>query len=653
MKKAKQWRPFQHKSLAGPALTVLLLLSFVTGFSREVKDTIIPSTITARPTWIGPVDTAWFIVDLQNPVSTRKVSGITILQKAMKYTDSTAMLANYLAALNSHTSQLASHLTSINLNTNAIAVINVNLPKKVDSVKVNGSTLYYYANNGTAYPGGTVSTSGGTWGSITGTLSSQTDLQNALNGKANTSNTITINGSTQSLGNNPSFTVSGGNGTLDSTTISGFHTLPYYDARYLAPINTNTVSITSNTSSINTLNGYFSSGVLKATSVPVGTSSTLGGYKVGSGLAVDGNGVLSATGGTVYSLNNWQTAVFTYSGSNVFTLPQNASRVYRMTVYDTIQGTVVQVPIANFSFNGTNQVTFVQGTGSALQSGMKVWIDYDIGTANGTIASGTPQVNYVPTWDTTQKTAVWKAQIGGTSGNYLPIAGGTLTGTAGAGFIGFPSQSARPAAPASGTINEFTDSLGRRSYENSAGFTRSFDFRNTASDMVFHFQAIAGGYTIADSVAVAAKVDKTTMVNGHALSSNITIVPADLAAGTPTQTKFLRDDGTYVNPNTPVGQTYTTGTTVTVSNATTTLYVDPTVAQSTLTITLPASPSDGQIIYLAFGGTIKSGIMINTLTISPNTGQTILASSLPTQANAGDVFGFQYKASNTSYYRLN
>ncbi len=44
----------------------------------------------------------------------------------------------------------------------------------------NGQVLKY---NGTAWVNGTDNTGGATWGSITGTLSSQTDLQSALNGK--------------------------------------------------------------------------------------------------------------------------------------------------------------------------------------------------------------------------------------------------------------------------------------------------------------------------------------------------------------------------------------------------------------------------------------------------------------------------------------
>lgn len=83
---------------------------------------------------------------------------------------------------------------------------------------------------------------GGTWGSITGTLSNQTDLQNALNlkydasnpagyitssalsGYTPTSRTITINGTTQDLSANRSWTITVPTKTSDLTNDSGFVT---------------------------------------------------------------------------------------------------------------------------------------------------------------------------------------------------------------------------------------------------------------------------------------------------------------------------------------------------------------------------------------------------------------------------------------------
>jgi hypothetical protein len=56
-----------------------------------------------------------------------------------------------------------------------------------------------------------------------------------------------------------------------------------------------------------------------------------------------------------------------------------------------------------------------------------------------------------------------------------------LTGTAGAGFEEYPSQSSNPAAPASG-FREFADATGRKSWiRQSDGFVRTWDATLTAS----------------------------------------------------------------------------------------------------------------------------------------------------------------------------
>jgi hypothetical protein len=57
------------------------------------------------------------------------------------------------------------------------------------------------------------------WGAITGTLSSQTDLNTALNGKVPTSRTLTINGTTQDLSADRTFTISTGI-TIGTTAIT-------------------------------------------------------------------------------------------------------------------------------------------------------------------------------------------------------------------------------------------------------------------------------------------------------------------------------------------------------------------------------------------------------------------------------------------------
>lgn len=75
---------------------------------------------------------------------------------------------------------------------------------------------------------------------------------------------------------------------------------------------------TTNTANITTIFSYYNGSVIKPTSLPIGSPSALGAYKVGLGLAVAGDGTLSATGAGAGSgviqnyltgFNSWGTLV--------------------------------------------------------------------------------------------------------------------------------------------------------------------------------------------------------------------------------------------------------------------------------------------------------------------------------------------------------
>lgn len=59
-------------------------------------------------------------------------------------------------------------------------------------------------------------------------------------------------------------------------------------------------------------------------------------------------------------------------------------------------------------------------------------------------------------------------------GGYLPLTGGTLTGTAGSGYVGFPAQSATPSTPSSG-FYLYANSAGKFSWIGTNGYWRVFD----------------------------------------------------------------------------------------------------------------------------------------------------------------------------------
>lgn len=74
------------------------------------------------------------------------------------------------------------------------------------------------------------------------------------------------------------------------------------------------------------------------------------------------------------------------------------------------------------------------------------------------------------------------------------------------------------------------------------------------------------------------------------------------------------------------------------------LILDPAGALLAGTVTMPASPSDGQTLR------VSSSQAITTLTVTPNSGQSVSAPL--TALAAGGCFGYIYRASNTTWYRI-
>lgn len=74
------------------------------------------------------------------------------------------------------------------------------------------------------------------------------------------------------------------------------------------------------------------------------------------------------------------------------------------------------------------------------------------------------------------------------------------------------------------------------------------------------------------------------------------------------------------------------------SHTTPFLVIDPATVIDDLTVTLPASASvqPRDLYYLSFGGQITSSTVVSNLTLKGNGIDTILATTLPTQMDAGD-----------------
>jgi hypothetical protein len=115
---------------------------------------------------------------------------------------------------------------------------------------------------------------------------------------------------------------------------------------------------------------------------------------------------------------------------------------------------------------------------------------------------------------------------------------------------------------------------------------------------------------------------------------------------------------TLVTADIPFGhlydyQTPATGFSYTIPAGVTHSVLNPSGTLASGTITMPASPTDGQI------NTVSTTQVITALTVNPNTGQSITNAPTTLQLNAntpGNIsgFGFQYiyRAANTTWYRL-
>lgn len=91
-------------------------------------------------------------------------------------------------------------------------------------------------------------------------------------------------------------------------------------------------------------------------------------------------------------------------------------------------------------------------------------------------------------------------------------------------------------------------------------------------------------------------------------------------------------------------QVPTTGFAITVGNNTSTLIINPAGTLATGTVTMPATPIDGQEVRLSSTQTVT------TLTVSPNTSQTI--SNAPTTIAPGQGFAWIYHLATTNWFRL-
>lgn len=81
---------------------------------------------------------------------------------------------------------------------------------------------------------------------------------------------------------------------------------------------------------------------------------------------------------------------------------------------------------------------------------------------------------------------------GNHSGLYLPIAGGSLTGAAGVGFLGLPTQSSAPGAPPAGSVRLYSNLSGYFSWIFPNGFSTSFNGTGITANRIYTLPNIDG-----------------------------------------------------------------------------------------------------------------------------------------------------------------
>lgn len=116
----------------------------------------------------------------------------------------------------------------------------------------------------------------------------------------------------------------------------------------------------------------------------------------------------------------------------------------------------------------------------------------------------------------------------------------------------------------------------------------------------------------------------------------------------PNQTINAATQGTAV-----VKQTHTSGATITLSNTTTWLVVNPGSLLAALTVTMPASPTDGQLIDISFGGTITASgsAVVTSFTVAGNSGQGIIGATAYGTVETDDHISYRYNSTNSKWYR--
>jgi hypothetical protein len=272
---------------------------------------------------------------------------------------------------------------------------------------------------------------------------------------------------------------------------------------------------------------------------PVSVQSGMVGINLGSVAPPTMFTVGDTLNSTPRGLMSWQAS--TDANSAHFHLRKSRGTFAAPTVVVTadVMGRIVFSGYDGSAYNESAYIrSTVTGTVAAnrVPSKMEFFTSTDAAPSVATVAltlNADQSANFV---NTVNATTFVGALTGTASGN-LNKTGDTLTGTAGAGFLGFPSQSSNPSTPGSGFVL-FAESAGKLAYKRPDGFVRKFDFGSPTADRTITF-------TDADITVAGTNVAQTFSAT-QTFSSNSVIVGLQPASDSTTAIRVYKADGSTV-----------------------------------------------------------------------------------------------------------
>lgn len=102
-----------------------------------------------------------------------------------------------------------------------------------------------------------------------------------------------------------------------------------------------------------------------------------------------------------------------------------------------------------------------------------------------------------------------------------------------------------------------------------------------------------------------------------------------------------------------VTQEYTGSSSVTITDSTTWLIINPAAKLTSLTVTLPANPTDGKTIDINFGGTIntKAATVVTSFLLVANTGQQLVGTGTYGEVVTEDHIRYRFNSSHSKWFR--